>query len=222
MLIPLHVFHASHFKGDSFTYRRPDLYSPKDTSIIFSQYIREKVSNQFGLDIHNCLYAYHRINDYAKENFGNETFSVSAKKEDYRAFVCKGVSDITYDLRVGSGHLLGRIYGFIDGFTYGQIPADSFVSQDMRKHFNDDENDFRSYDDFEAFLRKISDAFHADMVDEEESMDDDLYTTVMKQVQNTFKKIDSNYLPNIQEVSLPYTGKEEIMIVADELYLQKT
>jgi hypothetical protein len=92
----------------------------------------------------------------------------------------------------------------------------------MRKHFNDDENDFRSYDDFESFLRKISDAFHADMVDEEESMDEDLYTTVMKQVQNTFKKIDSNYLPNIQEVSLPYTGNEEIMIVADELYLQKT
>jgi hypothetical protein len=60
------------------------------------------------------------------------------------------------------------------------------------------------------------------MVDEEESMDEDLYTTVMNQVQNTFKKIDSNYLPNIQEVSLPYIGNEEIMIVADELYLQKT
>ena len=129
MLIPLHVFHASHFKGDSFTYRRPDSYSPKDTSIIFSQYIREKVSNQFGLDIHNCLYAYHRTNNYTKGNLGDESFSVSAKNRATGLFVCKGVSDITYDLRVGSGHLLGRIYGFIDSFTYGQIPADSFVSQ---------------------------------------------------------------------------------------------
>lgn len=221
MLIPLHVFHASHFKGDSFTYRRPDSYSPKDTSIIFSQYIREKVSNQFGLDIHNCLYAYHRINDYAKENFGNETFSVSAKKEDYRAFVCKGVSDITYDFRIGSGHLLGRIYGFIDGFTYGQIPADSFVADEMRKHFNDEEDDFRSYEDFEAFLRKINSAFNEELVDCEPSFIDDLYTTVMKQVKNTFKKIDAEYLPNLQEISLPYDGTEEIMIVANELHLSK-
>lgn len=129
MLIPLHVFHASHFKGDSFTYRRPDLYLPKDTSIIFSQYIREKVSNQFGLDIHNCLYAYHRINSYAKGNFGNETFSVSSQKADFRAFISKGCDDITYGLKIGSGHLLGRVYSYIDGMTCGQVPAHSFTAE---------------------------------------------------------------------------------------------
>lgn len=221
MMIPLHVFHASTFEGDSFTYRRPSHYTIPDTSIIYSQYIREIVSNHIGFDIHNCLYAYESMTQYAKENFGDNVFSIKANESDYRAFICEGVEDITYDLRIGSGHLLGSIYGFIDGITYGQIPADSFVTNDMRQHFNEDESDFRSYQDFVLFLKKISKAFHDDAEQDGEILDENLYETIMRSVNNTYQRIDEKYIPNIKEVRLPYKGKEEIMIVADELYLEK-
>lgn len=167
------------------------------------------------------MYAYNSINQYAKLNFGDNIFSVSTNNGDYRAFICEGVEDVNYDLRIGSGHLLGSIYGFIDGITYGQIPADSFVSNNMCQHFNNDKSDFRSYQDFILFLEKISKAFHDDVEQYGEVLDERLYDTIMRSVNNTYQRIYEEYIPNVKEVRLPYEGKEEIMIVADKLYLQK-
>lgn len=135
-MIPLHVFHASTFSGDDFNYNRPETYQPKDTSIIFSQYIRDKVSNQFGLDIHNCLYAYSYINEHANYNFGKHTFSVSAKNNSYRAFVSKGVSDITYDLNTVSRTILQRISGFIESICCEQAGLSDFMSEKDKIYLN--------------------------------------------------------------------------------------
>jgi hypothetical protein len=218
MMIPLHVFHASQFSGDNFTYRRPHTYQPKDTSIIFSQYIREKVSNQFGLDIHNCLYAYSYINEYANYNFGNNTFAVSSKNLPCRAFVCEGVSDITYNLKTGSGTLLCHISGFIESICCGQAGLDDFITEENKKYLNEDGTDFLSYEAFKSFLSNVHDAFHKEAGTYEYGS---LYDEAMTFVNHVFDKIDRNYLPNIKEVSLPYSGTEEIMIVAEELFLEK-
>lgn len=219
-MIPLHVFHATHFEGDSFTYCRPQTYQPKDTSIIFSQYIREKVSNQFGLDIHNCLYAYSNFNDFAKENFGNNVFSVNAEKADFRAFISKDCKDITYDYKIGSGHLLASIYNLIDSITYGQLPASSFVTNDMMQHLNNKENDFLSFNDFKSFLRKIHNNFNKECA--ELNIEENIYDQILKEVDERFQKINDEYLKKLTEISLPYYGDEEIIIVADKLYLEKT
>lgn len=210
------LFHTTRHDENSFQYQRKDDYQSRETCPFFENLIKNLSNDKFGFDIKNSLYAYSDITEYSNYQFGDNVFKVELN-QPYRAFVCPNIQDLVLDFRIGTGFLTNFIDHELGYLTGGMRSSIDIPENIIDKYKNGDMFNFQTEDNILHFLNEVEEHFNSEF----SGLGNELVETCHSMFESKKQRVIEQYIPNVKEISLPYEGPEEILVVTQSARLEK-